>query len=118
MKLIEESLSTGYVPVKPVIFEKKTGIILLNDTNKQHVVGLILFGGEKGKYCLYPRFSGITLENMDTPTTLVPSRDIIAFVEPSEDERVVDWYEKKEFCSADGEWVNAAQAGNGVGRIL
>jgi len=109
MKIVENSINPNLIAVKPVIFEKKSSIVLLKD-DKKYMVGKV---NDTEEYCIFPKGAGYKVEDV----MIIAKGDILAMVEPSDGENVVDYYDYKTPLSADAEWVNVVNT-VGKGSIL
>ena len=106
MKVSVDTLRGQYIPVRPVIFEKKEQTIIMLKDDSKHIIGQVLLGDDEGKYVMFPKYSGFEIDGFNEVTRLVPKHDIICFVEPDDTEKIVKYYDYKNKYDADNEWVN------------
>lgn len=105
MQLLENKINKFLLTIKEVMFKEEKGIIL--PFNKENfAIGKVLIGEYKDEYVLFPRHIGTKIEQGGVECKIVEYRDILAFVEPSEGEIVVDFIEYNTKGNPDAEWVS------------
>jgi len=104
MKINDETINLGYVAVERHQVQKNTlgGLYIPGESVNQYAIGKVTHGEKKGMFCLFPVYSGVKVETKFQTIHLIPINDIIAFVEPDDDETFIALNEVK---VRPAEWI-------------
>ena len=101
MRIVENEINPNYIPVKPVSVRSKDNPIILLTNTSRYVVGEVLAGKDKGKYCKFVKHTGIELEK---DVIVVPRIDILCMVEMDEDD-IIESYTDMKNAAGTEDWV-------------
>lgn len=91
MKIVANTICPDYVWLEKKRIGKKSSIIVLNQTEPNYMTGLVLTGELQDKLVLFVNCGTVRINTSGKETFLVPFRDILAEVQPEEDEEVTDF---------------------------
>lgn len=116
MKIIENTVNPGYIPVQKVSVDKNEKGIFVPFDAERYSTGIIIAGENEGKMCRFIKHSGIEMED---GISMVPRIDIICLVEPEEGDCIVPYKGTSIKKGNDDDWITMqSTVGNGKGSIL